>query len=104
MRRASERSACFLSVARAARICVFFGARMLAALRGGGIPPLRKEGGGDVPAESGEAAFQLNEKDGGVQDRPNKKERNLPCLFALLRVALQKRRILFLYREDCRLS
>ena len=61
-------------MARAARICGFFGARMLAALRGGGIPPLRKEGGGDVPAESGEAAFQLDEKDGGVQDRSRPKK------------------------------
>ena len=60
-------------MARAARIRVFFGAGMLAALRGGGIPPLRKEGGGDVPAESGEAAFQLDEKDGGVQEAQDPK-------------------------------
>ena len=46
---------------------------MLAALRGRGITPLRKKGGGDVPAESGEAAFQLDAKDGGVQDRPRPK-------------------------------
>ena len=31
--------------------------------------------------------------------KEKKKERNLPCLFALLRVALEKRHISFLYRE-----
>ena len=85
-------------MARAARICVFFGARMLAALRGGGIPPLRKEGGDDVPAESGEAAFQLDEKDGGVQDRPRPKS-----FFMAVSVILRTGRKADSHREESRL-